>query len=206
MIVTTTTPLRANALAVVPRLGAGAGLEAAAVDPHHHRQALGRRRRGRPDVQVQAVLARRAREVDVAEDVTLHALRPELDRLAYASHGVAGCGALQRISPTGGAAYGMPLNTRIFPSAVVCPRPCPRPFSLAAPSPRWLREARQSPRQRVVFSRRAIIPACSGVVNRVLSEGLRPSDSPTRALARRFAGALPPPREALRRDLAEALA
>ena len=39
-----------------------------------------------------------------------------------------------------------------------------------------------------------------------LSEGLRPSDSPTRALARRCAGALPPPREALRRDLAEALA
>ena len=38
------------------------------------------------------------------------------------------------------------------------------------------------------------------------SEGLRPSDSPTRSLARRSAGALPPPREALRRDLAEALA
>src|ERR1700752_610344 len=37
-----------------------------------------------------------------------------------------------------------------------------------------------------------------------ITEGLRPSDSPTRALARRFAGALPPPREALRRDLAEA--
>ena len=37
----------------------------------------------------------------------------------------------------------------------------------------------------------------------VLSEGLRPSDSPTRALARRFAGALPPPLK-LRRDLAEA--
>ncbi len=40
----------------------------------------------------------------------------------------------------------------------------------------------------------------------VSSEGLRPSDSPARALARRFAGALPPPREALRQDLAEALA
>ena len=37
----------------------------------------------------------------------------------------------------------------------------------------------------------------------VLSEGLRPSDSPTRSLARRFAGALPPPLK-LRRDLAEA--
>ena len=37
----------------------------------------------------------------------------------------------------------------------------------------------------------------------VLSEGLRPSDSPTRSLARRYAGALPPPLK-LRRDLAEA--
>src|SRR6266545_2640940 len=38
----------------------------------------------------------------------------------------------------------------------------------------------------------------------VLSEGLRPSDSPARPLARRCAGALPPPPR-LRRDLAEAL-
>ena len=30
--------LAGEGLAVVPRLGAGAGLEAAAVDPHHHRQ------------------------------------------------------------------------------------------------------------------------------------------------------------------------
>ena len=30
---------------------------------------------------------------------------------------------------------------------------------------------------------------------RLLSEGLRPSDSPTRALGRRFAGSLPPPRK-----------
>src|SRR5258705_3273180 len=37
----------------------------------------------------------------------------------------------------------------------------------------------------------------------VLFEGLRPSNSPTRALARRFVGALPPPLK-LRRDLAEA--
>ena len=37
-------------------------------------------------------------------------------------------------------------------------------------------------------------------------EGLRPSDFSTRALASRFVGSLPPPREALRRDLAEALA
>ena len=40
----------------------------------------------------------------------------------------------------------------------------------------------------------------------VLIRGLWPSDSPTRSLAHRFAGALPPPREALRRVLAEALA
>jgi len=39
-----------------------------------------------------------------------------------------------------------------------------------------------------------------------ISEGRRPSDSLTRSLARRFVGALPPPREALRRDLAVALA
>ena len=50
--------------------------------------------------------------------------------------------------------------------------------------------------------------AAHGAVGRevrllVLSEGLRPSDSPTRALARRFAGALPPPLK-LRRDLAVA--
>ena len=38
----------------------------------------------------------------------------------------------------------------------------------------------------------------------VLSEGLRPSDSPTRSLARRFAGALFRLRSKLRRDLAEA--
>ena len=38
----------------------------------------------------------------------------------------------------------------------------------------------------------------------VLPEGRRPSDSPTRALGRRFAGSLPPPLK-LRRDLAEAL-
>src|SRR5262245_56352170 len=37
----------------------------------------------------------------------------------------------------------------------------------------------------------------------VVSEGRRPSDSPTRALARRCAGSLPPPPR-LRRDLAEA--
>src|SRR3954470_205884 len=43
-------------------------------------------------------------------------------------------------------------------------------------------------------------------INHTHSEGLRPSDSPTRSLASRFAGSLPPSREALRRDLAGALA
>src|SRR5262245_27510288 len=77
-------PLACERLAVVAWLGAGPGLEAAAVNPHHHRQAIGRRRRGRPDVQVQAIFAGWAAKVDVAEDVTLHALRAELDRIAHA--------------------------------------------------------------------------------------------------------------------------
>src|SRR5882672_5508633 len=47
---------------------------------------------------------------------------------------------------------------------------------------------------------RSVAPA----IDSPYPEGLRPSDSPTRSLARRFAGALPPPLK-LRRDLAEAL-
>ena len=41
------------------------------------------------------------------------------------SHAVAGCGGFQRRSPTGGAAYGMPLNTRTFEPATVVPSTSP---------------------------------------------------------------------------------
>ncbi len=51
-------------------------------------------------------------------------------------HGAAGRGACQRSSPTGGAPKGMPLNTRIWPLAVVVPwtRP-PDVFTCAAAGP-----------------------------------------------------------------------
>jgi hypothetical protein len=42
--------------------------------------------------------------------------------------------------------------------------------------------------------------ACAGGDGHLVSEGLRPSDAPTRSLARSFVGALPPPLR-LRRDV-----
>src|SRR5262245_9705050 len=44
------------------------------------------------------------------------------------SHFGAGCGAFQRSGPTGGAAYGMPLNTRT--SALLPAAPDTRPLSV----------------------------------------------------------------------------
>src|SRR5262245_22050715 len=41
------------------------------------------------------------------------------------SHEAAGCGSFQRRSPTGGAAYGIPLKLRIRPSALAMPRTVP---------------------------------------------------------------------------------
>src|SRR4029453_18876966 len=70
-------------LAPVSRLRAGAGLKAAAMNPHHDRQPLGCAGRC-PDVHRQAVLARRLREGDVAEDRSLHALTAELGGVADA--------------------------------------------------------------------------------------------------------------------------
>src|ERR1039457_5440942 len=40
-------------------------------------------------------------------------------------HAAAGCGAFQRNGPTGGAAYGMPLNVRTLPSALTTPSKTP---------------------------------------------------------------------------------
>ena len=78
-------------VAIVPRLAAGARLEPAAVDPHHHRQPIARRRRRGPDVQIEAVLARRAWKRDVAENRALHALRVRTpSRRERLSHGARG--------------------------------------------------------------------------------------------------------------------
>src|SRR3954451_10306651 len=52
-------PLRGKVLAVVPLLTAGTAREAATIYPDHHRPAIARRLRARPDVEVQAILAAR---------------------------------------------------------------------------------------------------------------------------------------------------
>ncbi len=84
MKLTTTTPFAGEAPAVLARLRCGAGLEAAAVDPDHDRQPLGCRAGRRPDVEVQAVLARLVAEDHVVEDRPLHASRAELGGLPHA--------------------------------------------------------------------------------------------------------------------------
>ena len=50
---------RRKVLAVVTRLGTRSRLKPATVEPHHHRQAIPRGLRRRPDIQVQAILAHR---------------------------------------------------------------------------------------------------------------------------------------------------
>src|SRR6185369_10516133 len=86
------------------------------------------------------------------------------------------------------------------------PRTPPHALSRAAPSPRFRLRAKRygetSPEPR---RRRAVRLARSRARSR-FSQRLRPSDSPTRSLARRSVAALPPSREALRRDLAGASA
>ena len=68
--------------AVVARLRAGVLLEGAAMEPHQHRhRAAGRRLRGRPDVEEQAVLGLRVARV---VDGVLRRRRAERDRLAHA--------------------------------------------------------------------------------------------------------------------------
>src|SRR5215204_6254653 len=68
------------------------------------------------------------------------------------SHGAAGCGSFQRRSPIGGAAYGMPLKIRTFPSALAAPRTAPAVVftcALAAPAVHIIRVARAIDRKAV---------------------------------------------------------
>ena len=98
-------------LAILPRFGSSARREAAAIDPHHHRQARLRGCGRRPHVEIEAVFAGTlVAEDHVVINISLHAARAELDRFADPFPGAAGCGAFQRSAPTGGAAKGMPLN------------------------------------------------------------------------------------------------
>src|SRR3954471_12604510 len=53
---------------------------------------------------------------------------PKTSALRTPSHFAAGCGAFQRSGPTGGAAYGMPLNTRT--SGLLPPTPETSPASV----------------------------------------------------------------------------
>src|SRR5258705_9882835 len=65
-------------------------------------------------------------------------MRPCIGRGPYSTalrtpvQGVTGCGAFQRSGPTGGAAYGMPLNTRT--SALLPAAPDTKPPSVFAGS------------------------------------------------------------------------
>ena len=71
--------------AVVPRCVTGSEHERAAVDPHHHR-SLGVVARGRPHVEIEAVLAGdrfRPAEHRVHRERALRALRRELGRVAH---------------------------------------------------------------------------------------------------------------------------
>ena len=93
--------LAGHALAVIPRLGAVAVLESAAEDVDEHRQLLAARLRGRPDVQVEAVLAHAVAAEPVvrvrgeplhaggAERVGVAHARPVLHRLRFAPAQVA---------------------------------------------------------------------------------------------------------------------
>ena len=64
--------------------------------------------------------------------------------------------------------------------------------------------AQTAPRSSEQVAAPASVPLFEGLRLVVSAVGRPPSHPPTRALARRFAGALPPPPR-LRRDLAEAL-
>jgi hypothetical protein len=77
-------PLARERIAIVTRLSAGTRLEPTAVDPHHHRQPIARRRRRGPHVEIEAVLARRTWKRDVPENLALHAMGSEFCRVANA--------------------------------------------------------------------------------------------------------------------------
>src|ERR1700690_4358569 len=84
-------------LAILWRFVRRAGPVAAAIDPHHHRELLLGGSRRRPDVEIEAVLARAGiAEEHVVVDVALHATRAELSR--FADTGPVG-GGLRRLPP-----------------------------------------------------------------------------------------------------------
>ena len=84
-MLTSTTPFLGEFLAAVVRVGGGAGVESAAVNPDQHGDAVARRLRRRPDIQVQAVLAHSGPLVGGAGwTSSLHAGWSELGGLPHA--------------------------------------------------------------------------------------------------------------------------
>ena len=102
-----------QAIAGIARLGARAAEEAAAVQPDHDGPAVVGRFGRRPDIQVEAVLARRRCGGRVrAAGPALRAARRVLAWPGLTpDHFATGCGGRQRFAPTGGAANGIPLKT-----------------------------------------------------------------------------------------------
>ena len=126
--------LPCQVLPILPGLGGGPGLVPPAEDPDHHRQSLPRRLRGRPHVEVEAVLARaRVAEDHVGIDVAAASASDRTPSPANALPCRHGCGACQRSSPTGGAANGMPLKARM--PAASAPAPSIKPESMRTWSP-----------------------------------------------------------------------
>ena len=82
----------------IARLAAAAGKQAAAVEVDEHGQPLGKGLGGRPDVEVETVLAHLLRaEVHVAEEGFLHGIGAKLLGLAHAL-------------PMGGGLWGLPAQ------------------------------------------------------------------------------------------------
>src|SRR2546423_15722006 len=78
-------PLTRHALSIVPRLGAVSADESASVEVDQHRQPFPRRLCGRPNIQIEAVLAHAVGAEDhVIEDAELHGASTESVRLANA--------------------------------------------------------------------------------------------------------------------------
>ena len=103
--------------AVVDGRRAAAVDEAAAVDPDHHRQLRRGRLLGRPDVEVEAVLARAACRAARRRSGRAPACSRWRRRVAWRTpvQAGAGRGARQRRSPIGGAANGTPSRRRRRP-------------------------------------------------------------------------------------------
>ncbi len=103
-------------IAPVERHGRVAIGEAAAVNPHDYRQISGTS--GRPDVEVETILAdtwRRLPGMEVPACIQAGA-NEVAERVP--SHGLSGCGSRHRRSPTGGCAKGTPLYATTALSSV----------------------------------------------------------------------------------------